>query len=179
MIKIINNQDITEILQADESPFVMKYTDPCYKQILDANQSMLEVMNKYWQSQPELREPEFIHQMEQARGRELKDPRQRVIPFWELAQYRLRKKIPASLSFEEQKKLLISSQEWNGRIRQQNPHLNADEITEANIQSAIDHVGVLAGMELQQRFESIRMQKSFNEGYCELVLDTGNVRYNK
>ena len=117
--------------------------------------------------------------MEQAKEREHKDPRQRVVPFWELAQYRLRKKIPTSLPFEERKKLLISSREWNGRIRQQNPHLDADGITEANIQAEIDHAGLLAGVELQQRFENLKIHKAFNEGYCELVLDTGDVRYNK
>lgn len=179
VLKIINNQDITDILHADESPFVMKYTDLCYKQILDANQNMLEEIKKYLLSQPELRESEFLLQMKQAKEREAKDPHQRVIPLLELSQYRLRKKIPATLPFEERKKLLISSPEWQSRIRQQNHHLDANGITEANIQTEIDHTGLLAGIELQQHFENIRMHKAFNEGYCELVLDTGNVRYNK
>jgi len=179
IIKIINNEDVVDFLQADESPFVAKYTDLYYKEILNANRKMLSEMTDYWLSQPELKEPEFIQQMEQAKERARKDPRQRVIPFWELAQYRLRKKIPASLPFEERKKILISSQEWNGRIRQHNPHLDANGITEANIQAEIDHAGLLAGMELQQRFENLKMHKAFNEGYCELVLDTGDVRYNK
>ena len=179
IIKIINNEDVADFLQADESPFVAKYTDSYYKEILNANQKMLREMNEYWMSQPELKEPEFLCQFQKAKEREAKNPHQRVIPFWELAQYRLRKKIPASLPFEERKKLLISSPEWNGRIRQQNPHLDADGITEANIQAEIDHAGVLAGMELEQRFENLKMRKAFNEGYCELVLDTGDVRYNK
>ncbi len=179
VINIINNQDEVGVLHADESPFVMKYIDSYYKDILDANQKELKEMMDYWLSQPELKEPEFIQQMEQAKEREHKDPRQRVVPFWELAQYRLRKKIPTSLPFEERKKLLISSREWNGRIRQQNPHLDADGITEANIQAEIDHAGLLAGVELQQRFENLKIHKAFNEGYCELVLDTGDVRYNK
>ena len=180
VLKIINNQDITDILHADESPFVMKYTDLCYKQILDANQNILEEIENYWLSQPELRESEFILQMKQAEEREAKDPHQRVMPLYELSQYRLRKRIPATLPFEERKELLISSPEWrNGRIRQQNHHLDANGITEANIQAEIDHTGLLAGIELQQHFENIRMYKVFNEGYCELVLDTGNVRYNK
>ena len=179
VIKIINNEDVVDLLQAGESPFVVKYTDSYYKEILDVNQKMLREMNDYWLSQPELKEPEFIQQIMQAKEREAKDPRQRFIPLWELSQYRLRKKIPASLPFEERKKLLISSPEWNGRIRQQNPHLDGDGISEENIQAEIDHAGLLAGIELQQRFENLKMHKAFNEGYCELVLDTGNVRYNK
>ena len=179
VIKIINNEDVVDLLQAGESPFVVKYTDSYYKEILDVNQKMLREMNDYWLSQPELKESGFIQQMEQAKKKALKDPCRRVIPFWELAQYRLRKKIPVTLPFEERKRLLISSQEWNGRIRLQSPHLDGDGITEANIQAEIDHAGLLAGMELQQRFENLKMHKAFNEGYCELVLDTGNVRYNK
>lgn len=175
VISIINNQDVTNLLQSDESPFVMKYIDSYYKQILDANNTMLEEMNSYWESQPELQEPEFIQQMAQAKA----NPQQGVIPLCELAQYRLNKKIPTSLPFEERKRLFVSTPEWSGRIRQQNPHLNVDEITEANIQSEIDHAGIMAGMELQQRFESMKTYKAFNEGYCELVLDKGNVKYCK
>lgn len=179
VLDIINNIDVTGTLQADESPFIMKYTDSYYKQILDANKTMMEELNGYWLTQPELQEPDFIQQFIQAKEKEKNDPHQKVIPLLELARYRINKKIPASLPFEERKKLFISSSEWNGHIRQQNPHLTADEITEANIQDEIDHAGVLAGMELQQSFESIRISKAFNEAICELVLDTGNVRYNK
>lgn len=179
VISIINNQDVTDILESGDSPFIMKYTDSYYKQILDANKTMLEEMNSYWLSQPELQEPEFIQQMLQAKEKEKNDPRQRLIPLWELAQYRLKKRIPSHLPFEERKKLLVSSSEWNGRKRQQNIHLNEEDLTEDNIQTEIEHTGVFAGIELQQRFENIKMYKAFNEGYCELVLDTGNVRYNK
>ena len=179
VVSIINNQDITGVLHSDESPFVLKYTDSYYKQILESNKTMIEEETNYLLSQPELQEPEFIQQITQAKQIEAKDPSQKLILFWELAKYRLRKKIPASLPFEERKNLFISTSEWNGQIRLQNPHLNADEITEANIQSEIDHTGVLAGIELQRRFERMKMYKAFNEGYCDLILDTGDVRYIK
>ena len=175
----VNNQETTDLLGADESPFILKYTDSHYRQVLDANKTMQEEMYRYWSSQPELKEPEFIQQIIQAQEKEKNDPQKRCIPLWELAQYRLRKKIPISLPFEERKRLLIASPEWNGPILQRASRLKADEITEANIQAEIDKAGMYAGMELQQRFENIRINKAFREGYCELVLDTGNVRYNK
>lgn len=179
VISIINNQDVTDILESGDSPFVLKYTDSYYKQILDANKTMMEEMNRYWLSQPELQEPEFIQQLLEAKEKEKKDPQRRLIPLWELATYRLKKKIPLDLPFEERKKLFVSSSEWNGRIRQQNTHLNEEDLTEDNIRAEIEHAGVLAGMELQQRFENNKMYKAFNEGYCELVLDTGDIRYQK
>ena len=179
VISIINNEDITDVLQSDESPFILKYTDSYYKEILDANKIMNEEMQRYWYSQPELHEPDFIQQMLKAKEKEEKDQKQRVIFLWELGKYRLRKRIPISLPFEEQKRLFVASPEWNGRIRLQNPHLNAEDITEANIQSEIEHAGICAGMEIQQEFEKIKMYKAFNTGYCELVVDTGDVRYVK
>lgn len=178
VIDIINNHDIMDCLQADESPFIMKYTDSCYKAVLDANQKMIEEMNAYWIAQPELNEPEFIQQMQEAREAESRDNRQRFIPLWELGKYRFTKMIPPFLHYEERKKLLISSQEWLRR-KQNNPDLKETQITEENIQSFINQAADLAGIRLLERFENLKMCKAFTEGYCELVLDTGNVRYNK
>lgn len=178
VIDIINNHDIMDCLQADESPFVMKYTDSCYKAVLDANQKVIEEMNAYWISQPELNEPEFIQQMQEAREAESRDNRQRFIPLWELGKYRFTKMIPPFLHFGERKKLLISSQEWLRR-KQNNPDLKETQITEENIQSFINQTAGMAGIRLIERFENLKMCKAFTEGYCELVLDTGNVRYNK
>ena len=73
--------------------------------------------------------------------------------------------------------MFIESREFNGRIRTKNKHKSASEITEDNIQSEIDLAGTLAGMELEQVFDNERMIKSFNEGYCELVIDKGDVKY--
>lgn len=179
VISIINNQDIADVLQSDDSPFILKYTDSYYKQVLEANKTMLDEMNNYWVSQPELKEIDFLQQLMRAKEREAKDPRQKLIPLWELSQYRLWKRVPTNLPFEERKKLFISSPEWNGQIRQLNHHLTADELNEDNIQSEIDHAGILYGMELQKRFENVKMYKAFNEAYCELILDTGDIRYNK
>ena len=47
---------------------------------------------------------------------------------WEIAKYRLMKKIPLSLPFEERKALLLRSEEWNGWINQHNNHLKPEDI---------------------------------------------------
>lgn len=96
----------------------------------------------------------------------------------ELCKYRLNKKIPSNLSYETRKQLFLSSNEWNCRIRKNNKHLSAEELTPENIQAEINSATILAEMELEQQFESIRMQKVFNEGYCELIFDKGNIKYN-
>lgn len=130
--------------------------DENYKQVLEANKTMPDEMNNYWISQPELKEIDFLQQLMRAKEREAKDPRQKLIPLWELSQYRLWKRVPTNLPFEERKKLFISSPEWNGQIRQLNHHLTADELNEDNVQAEIDHAGILYGMELQN---ALRMSK--------------------
>ena len=179
VVKIINNEDVTGLLQADESPFIMKYTDSYYKQILDTNKAILESMNAYISSQPELNEPQFIQQIQQAKAKEKINPQQKVFLLWELGQYRLNKKIPISLPFEERKKLLLSSPEWFIQLSRNHLHLNNDEITEENIQYVIDTVGKFIGIELQNSFENIKLNTAIKEGDCELVLDTGDIQYNK
>ena len=72
VISIINNQDIADVLQSDDSPFILKYTDFYYKQVLEANKTMLDEMNNYWVSQPELKEIDFLQQLMRAKEREAK-----------------------------------------------------------------------------------------------------------
>lgn len=180
IFSIINNQNIPDILQANESPFILKFTDKYYKEVLEANKSMLEAMNSYYSSQPEIEEEEFIQQLTNAKKRETENPNEyKCFPLFELAKYRLWKKTPKELPFEERKKILISCSEWSGKTRQLNYHLTADELNEDNIQEEIDRVGQYYGYDLQQQFENIRLHKVFVESYCELVLDTGNISYNK
>ena len=178
MMDVVNGNYKGEILKATDSPYIIKYTDSLCKQILGVCQKGIEDRNAYWKSQPELNEAAFIQQMLQAQEKEKQDPRCRVLHFWELCKYRINKKVPKELPFEERKILFTKTSEWHGHIRQMNKHLKENELTEENIQAEIDSAGVSAGMELDHRFENERMRIAFTDGYCELVLDKGNVRYN-
>ena len=175
--EIINNRDVTGVMRAEESPFILKYTDDAYKQILDMNSNMNKEMHRYWCSQPEQKNPEFIQQIKQAQERERINPQDKYVPFYVLAQYRLRKKIPESLPFEEKKKRFISSPEWNGMTRQINHHLNEDQLTEDNIQTEINEAGKFFGIDMLQPFDTMRINKAYHQALCELVLDTGDVKY--
>ena len=87
----------------------------------------------------------------------------------ELGMYRLNKKIPSTLTFEERKELLIHSEEWSGRIYQ-NSHLKADEITEANIQNEIDKVGSLWGMELSLKYQPMEWTQLAMTSICKVFI---------
>lgn len=177
LVDIINGIKSDDILKSGESPYIAKYTDSYYKQVLSARQKYLDNLNNYWRNQPELKEAAFILQLAKAKEIEDKDPAQRVIPLWELCKYRINKKAPAYLPFEERKKAFVQSPEWNGEIRMLNKHLSESELTPENIQGEIDHAGVQFAMDIDKSFSSQFMYKAFTEGYCEIVLDKGNVKY--
>lgn len=73
----------------------------------------------------------------------------------ELEKYRFNKKIPSHLPFAKRKELLITSREWNAPMHQNNEHLKINEITEENIQEAIDVAGECAGMKLNFHLQQI------------------------
>lgn len=166
------------MLVADESPLVLKYTDRIYKDIVEANKNSNQMRKEYLLQQPELNEPDFCKIVNEGLEKEKTNSNERFIFTCELCKYRLNKKIPNTLPFEERKRLFIGSNEWNGIVRKQNNHLLENQLTEDNLQSEIDHAGILAGVEMEQQFETIKKQKVFNEEYCELVLDKGDVKYN-
>lgn len=177
-IDVINGKENTNILASNKSPYILKYTDASYHQIIETNKKCLKALSDYILSQPELKEQAFIKQIDTAQEREKVYPHDKVIITQELCKYRLNKKIPQNLPFEERKNLFIKTSEWNGRIRQQNNHKKENDLTEENLQAEIDDAGYLAGLELEQNFTNIKFNKAFVEGYCEIVLDKGNVKYN-
>lgn len=88
-----------------------------------------------------------------------------------MAKYRLNKKIPEDLPFEERRKILLRSEEWNGWINQNNEHLPAEEITEDNIQEEIDKVAIRWGMELAKRFEKLDwIPIAMNSEICRIYI---------
>lgn len=154
-----------------ESPYVASYQDADYQHIEEMQRKEEQALNDYWINQPELREPAFQAQLQEAVEREKKDPHQRVMHIWELAKYRLNKKIPNTLTFEERKVCLINSKEWNGWINQHNKHLSADELTEDNIQKEIDSVGIRWGMEIMKSFQKLEwLPIALNSEICNIYI---------
>ena len=154
-----------------ESPYVVSYQDADYQRIEEMQRKEEQALNDYWINQPELREPAFQAQLQEAVEREKKDPHQRVMHIWELAKYRLNKKIPNTLTFEERKVCLINSKEWNGWINQHNQHLSADELTEDNIQKEIDSVGIRWGMEIMKSFQKLEwLPIALNSEICNIYI---------
>ena len=177
VVDVINGKEIKDILVSDESPYILKYTDAIYKQVLEANKKSKDNRNQYLLSQPEFREPEFIKILQELIEKEKKDPSQKTILSWELCKYRINKNIPAWLPFEVRKMLFVKSSEFNGRIHQANTHKTEFELTTENLQAEMDMAGIRAGMELESRFDNQKMEKAFVDGHCELIIDRGDVKY--
>lgn len=154
-----------------ESPYVARYRDADYQRIEEAQRCEEQALNDYWRVQPELCEPDFLAQLQEAIEREKNDPRQRVMHIWELAKYRLNKEIPNNLPFEERRKLLINSEGWNSRAHQQNKHLSANEITEDNIQKEIALVATRWGVDIMRRFQKLEwFSVAISGEICEICI---------
>lgn len=154
-----------------ESPYVVSYQDADYQRIEEMQRHEEQALNDYWINQPELREPAFQAQLQEAVEREKREPSQRVMHIWELAKYRLNKRIPNTLTFEERKVRLINSEEWNGWIHQHNKHLSEDELTEDNIQKEIDSVGTCWGMEIMKTFQKLEwLPIALNSEICRIYI---------
>ena len=154
-----------------ESPFIVQYREDDYKRIEDLQKKENQALNDYWDKQPELKEPEFILQLQNAYEIERIDPTKRVIPIWELSKYRLNKKVPQTLPFEERKKLLIKTEEWNGWVYQNNKHLTVAELTEENIQKEIDTVGIHWGIEITKKLQKLEwLPIALNSEICKIYI---------
>ena len=157
--------------QKSESPFVVTYQDADYKRIEDIQRKESEALNNYWITQPELREPEFIAILTPLIEKQKQNPSKRVMYIWELAKYRLHKRIPKTMPFEEKKRLLVNSEEWNGWIHLNNKHLTADELTPENIDAEINTVGNCWGMELEKRLQKLEwIPIAMNSGLCKIYI---------
>lgn len=154
-----------------ESPFVVKYKNADYLRIEEMQKKENQAVKDYLNNQPELNEPEFQAQLLKAKDEEEKDPTKKVLPIWELAKYRLNKKIPAHLSFDEKKSLLIGSEEWKGWIYQHNNHLTADQLTPENIQNTINTVATCWGVEITKKYQKLEwLSTALNSTICEIYI---------
>lgn len=152
--------------QKSESPFVVSYQDDVYKQIDDIRRKEFDNLNNYWRQQPELQEPAFLAQLQEAFKRG-----ERVMQIWELAKYRLNKSLPSTLPFDVRKERLIKSEAWNCWINQHNQHLAPEELTEENIQGEINEVGVRWGMEIMKRYQKLEwVHIATNSGLCRVYI---------
>lgn len=152
------------IPQISESPYVVNYKEEDYRRLDAIRQREYDALNNYWRQQPELQEPAFLAQLQEALQRG-----ERVMQIWELAKYRLNKMLPPELPFAERKERLINSEAWRGWINQHNQHLAPDEITEENIQAEINNVGVRWGMEIMKQYQKLEwLPIALNSGLCEI-----------
>lgn len=154
-----------------ESPYVVTSKEVDYQRIKELQYKEEQALNDYWQKQPELNEPAFQIQLKKATEMAKENPSLRVMHIWELAKYRLNKKIPHNLTFENRKALLINSDEWNGLIYQYNNHFLETDITEENIQQVINEVGTCWGIEIMNNLQKLEwIPIAMNNEICKIYI---------
>lgn len=177
VLDVINGQPVKTPLVSGECPYILKYTDSCYKDVKKACEEAVEARKDYFNKQPELQDKEFQQKLFDLMQKEKNDLSFKFDLLIELHKYRINKKLPNHIPFNERKRLLINTEEWNCSIRRNNNHLKVDELTEENIQREIDLAGTLMAFEVENRFEAKRFSKGINDGNCEMVIDKGNIKY--
>ncbi len=110
---IANQLWYNNIPTVSESPYVVTYTEVDNRHIEAIQQQEYQALNDFWSKQPELQKPTFQAQLHVAIDRKKRNASS-LMYILELAKYRLNKKIPRTLPFEERKLVLINSEEWNG-----------------------------------------------------------------
>ena len=154
-----------------ESPYIVKYQDSDYKKIVEMQQYDKDALNKYWQQQPELYDPDFIQIIQAEKKKMETAPNHRIMYIWELAKYRLKKQLPSALTFYERKRRLLNSEAWNCQIHQNNNHLKPDEITPENIDKEIEIVGTSWGIDIEHRYNSLKwIYFAMNDAMCEVYI---------
>ena len=169
----INGSQIENILQAEESPYILKFTLDSYQRIINANKKLNKEIKNFLCHQPEMKEELFINIIKNSQIDNF------ISIFPELGKYRINKKIPNSLPFEERKKLFIESDERNSKTRFLNEHKEKFEISEENIQEEIENAGKYKGFELYNNFINSFVLEDLPNAMCELVIDDGKVKYDK
>ncbi len=153
--------------QKSDSPYVVRYKDDVYDRIEKIRKKELDDLNAFWRQQPELQEPSFLIQLNEAFKRE-----ERVMQIWELAKYRLNKLLPPSLPFDVRKERFIKSEAWNCWVNQHNQHLAPEELSEENIENEINKVGVRWGMDIMKQYQKLEwLPIAMNSGMCEVGID--------
>lgn len=152
-----------------DSPYVATYQDTAYQYIKNLQLKESQRLIAYLKMQSETNEPAFQEQLNRAFEREKTDPSKKVILIWELAKYRLNKRIPNTLSFAERKALLIESDEWKCINHQNNNPLSPDKITEDTIQHEIDSAGIHYGMNMMNSLQNLEWVSFANNSETFMV----------
>lgn len=153
------------------SPYVVTYSEQGYQRIEAIQQKEQQALNDYWSKQPELHEPAFLAQLQVALDKEKNDPKERVMHIWELAKYRLNKKFPPTLPFDERKALLINSNEWKSWGPTSNDGIQSFELTKENIQKEIDSIGTHMGIQIMGQYQKHEwVQMAINSEICKVYI---------
>lgn len=171
--EVINGNQIQNILQEEKSPYILKFTSDSYLRIINDNKELNKEIKNFLCQQPELKDELFINIIENLQIDN------HISFFCELGKYRINKKIPSGLPFEERKKLFIESDEWNCKTRLLNKPKEKFEISEENIQEEIENAGKYKGLELYNSFIHSFVLNDLHNAMCELVIDDGKVKYDK
>ena len=178
VLTVLNGNYSGTINRSFSSPFILKYTDSEFKRVIQLNRDSLDKEIDYLKKQPELSDELFTNFINERSLAGKFDKTKLSDWFIALSLFRLLKKIPKTLAFEQRRALLINTLEWKNR-NSVIPTPKSNEIKEDNIDVEISSLATWTGYSIANRFELTRINSGFSNAICEMLLDTANVSYPK
>ncbi len=163
-----NNRIDHAILQANESPFILKYTSDSYKEILTSKTLAESSLREFVEKQSEFKDKDFLKFIEGKNINQIMN---------EIGKFRINNLIPAYLSFDERKKLLEENNLWKSYLMNNRMSENDCEITRENIQQKLNLSGLLWANNIIFDYNNKWLNLALSEGLCELVIDDGTIKY--
>ncbi|MBS4883127.1 MAG: hypothetical protein KHZ82_08715 [Peptoniphilus harei] len=153
------------------SPFIARYHEDSLLEIRKIEMEVEEGIKDFLYTQPEIGDQDFFDYLNRAFIGESNSKNSLMAIVMEWGKYRINKKIPQDLSFEERKRLFVNSEEWLGEIYQRNHQMEEEKLVEENIQSEIDRAGALWGVErTRYMYKTPQWLNAVNNGMCTVSI---------
>ena len=154
-----------------ESPFIVHYTNADFAKIKAIKEREAEDIKAFLFQQEEIMDEEFANHLQKIFKEKGESWKNLNVIIQEWGEYRLNKKIPSDLSFEQRRELFIASEEWKGRIYQNNTPLQKGDLTQENIQGEINRAGRLWGIDrTRYMHQSSRWIRAVMDGLCTVSI---------
>ena len=131
-----------------ESPFIVEIEQSEYNRLNWLKKEEEDFMNKFLNSQPESKNPEFLSIVKDIPS--VCDDRKDASKIYaELGKFRFKNRINELQTYEEKKDAILDSDEWKLYQRNSTNQLLSNEITKSNINEIVEKVGEVNGEQLR------------------------------
>ena len=150
------------IIIENDSPYAIVYTKESYEYIKNGQESNKSALIDTIMEEPEMRDNEFLSIIA-----DLRKDGKNINFYYEIYKYRFNKILPKTLPFNKRKQKLITTPEWNNRIRINNKHITEKELTCENIDKEIESIAWQMSLIREMDANKTNWQSYSSSALCE------------